>query len=188
MALSQQKFREIVLQLLYSQDVTHSNDALMIELMMSELTVSKKNVRLAQERVQKIRKCLSEIDPLIASVSISYDFERIQVVTKNILRLGVYELLYDDQIPHKVAIAEAIRLSRKFNTPESASFVNAVLDHLYQTRQGGQVNLQALTQQSQAFIQSEQIASDAAREQSLHKKELGTKSGEDLSHDTNGTV
>ena len=165
MALSQQKFREIVLQLLYSQDIAHPDDALMLELMMGELAVSKRNVRLAQERVQQIQELLSEIDPLITSVSTSYDFNRIQVVTKNILRLGVFELLFDDQIPPKVAISEAIRLSRKFNTPESASFVNAVLDHLYQASQGGPIDPQKLAQQSQALLQSEQIASDAAQEQ-----------------------
>jgi N utilization substance protein B len=170
MALAQQKFREIVLQLLYSQDIAHSDEALMTELMMSELAISKRNVQLAQKRVQKIRECLSKIDPLIASVSTSYDFERIQAVTKNILRLGVFELFYDDQIPHKVAIAEAIRLSRKFNTPESASFVNAVLDHLYQASQGGSTDSQILAQRSQALMQSEQIASNVACEHSFQKK------------------
>src|ERR1700730_15560992 len=169
MALSQQKFREIVFQLLYSQDIARPEEALMLELMMTELAVSKKNVRLAQERVNKIKEHLPEIDPLIASISTSYDFDRIQVVTKNILRLGVFELFFDDQIPPKVAIAEAIRLSRKFNTPESASFVNALLDHLYQARQGGQVDPQKLSQQSQALVQSEKIASDAAQEQSPRK-------------------
>jgi N utilization substance protein B len=171
MALSQQKFREIVFQILYSQDLGQPDEALMTELMMAELAVSKKNVRSAQERVQLIRKRLPEIDPLIASVSTSYDFDRIQTVTKNILRLAVFEMFFDDQIPPKVAIAEAIRLSRKFNTPESASFVNALLDHLYQASLGGPVDPQQLAQLSQALMQSEQIASDAAREQPLDKAE-----------------
>lgn len=171
MVLSQQKFREIVFQLLYSQDVANPNEALMLDLMMTELAVSKKNVRLAQERVQKIKDRLGEIDPLITSVSTSYDFARIQIVTKNILRLGVFELLFDDQIPPKVAIAEAIRLSRKFNTPESASFVNAVLDHLYQANKGGSINPQNIDEQAQALLQSEKIASEIALEQSLQNKE-----------------
>lgn len=169
MALSQQKFREIVLQLLYSQDVGHPDEALMTELMMAELAVSKKNVRLAQERVQKIQERFSEIDPLIASISTSYDFSRIQLVTKNILRLGVFELLFDDQIPPKVAIAEAIRLSRKFSTPESASFVNALLDHLYQTSQGGTVDSKKISQEVQTLLQSEKIEADAAQEQTLQE-------------------
>lgn len=177
MALSQQKFREIVLQLLYSQDITRPDEDLMLELMMTELAVSKRNVRLAQERVQKIKLILSELDYLIASVSKSYDFDRIQVVTRNILRLAAFELFYDDQIPQKVAIAEAIRLSRKFNTPESASFVNALLDQLYQKSLGKEVDLEKLTHQSETFFHSEQIASEIAKEQPHNKEE------EDLPHD-----
>ncbi len=173
MALSQQKFREIVFQLLYSQEIIRPDETLMLELMMAELAVSKKNVRLAQERAEKIKLLLPEIDSLISSVSTSYDFDRIQVVTKNILRLAVFELLFDDQIPHKVAIAEAIRLSRKFNTPESASFVNALLDHLYKKKQGIEVDLNPLSEQSKALLQSEIIASEAALETPLAENESG---------------
>ena len=122
MPLSPQKFREIVFQLLYSQDVAHPDEMLMTELMMGELAVSKKNVRLAQERVSSIRDQLPAIDEKISSVTVSYDFDRIQTVTKNILRLAVFELFFDPSIPPKVAIAEAIRLSRKFSTPESAAW------------------------------------------------------------------
>lgn len=172
MALSQQKFREIVLQLLYSQDLGQPNENLMTELMMAELAVSKRNVRLAQERVQMIYQHLPEIDSLITSAATSYDFDRIQLVTKNILRLGVFELFFDEQIPPKVAIAEAIRLSRKFNTPESASFVNAILDYLYQASLGEQTNPQQLTQHLQTLLKSEQTAAETAQEQALNRKNL----------------
>lgn len=161
MALSQQKFREIVFQLLYSQDVGRPNTELMIDLMMGELTVSKKNVRLAQDRVALILKELPDIDERISAISTSYDFDRIQTVTKNILRLAIFELFFDPLIPPKVAIAEAIRLSRKFSTPESASFVNALLDHLYQASLGTTSNAQDLEQLSQELLQSEKIASEA---------------------------
>lgn len=160
MALSQQKFREIVLQLLYSQDVGRPEEDLMTDLMMAELAVSRKNVRLAQERVAYIQKELPDIDRRIASVSKSYDFERIQTVTKNILRLAIFELFFDPLIPPKVAIAEAIRLSRKFSTPESAAFVNALLDHLYQESLGEHGNAQKIEQLSQELIKSEKIASE----------------------------
>lgn len=172
MALSQQKFREIVFQLLYSHEISSPDESLMLELMMAELAVSKKNVRLALERVEKIQLHLTEIDSLITSFSTSYDFNRIQIVTKNILRLAVYELLYDDEIPHKVAIAEAIRLSRKFNTAESASFVNAVLDQLYKKSLGCEIDSNQLRLQSQAFLESEKAASEAAQAKSHQIKEL----------------
>ena len=49
------------------------------------------------------------------------------------LRLAVYEMLYLSSLPPKVSIAEAIRLTRKYSTAESSSFINAVLDAIYQT-------------------------------------------------------
>ncbi len=165
MALAPQKFREIVLQLLYSQEIGQPEAHLMTDLMREELEVSKKNILLAQERVRTILARLPEIDRLITTVSTSYDFERIQIVTKNILRLGVFELLFDDQIPPKVAIAEAIRLSRKFNTRESAAFVNALLDHLYRIRLGEAADSDALVKKSQLLMESEKSASEKALEE-----------------------
>lgn len=67
---------------------------------------------------------------MITEHSTSYEFERIPRIERNVLRLGVYEIMYDSDIPPKVAIAEAIRLTRKFATPESATFVNAILDSI----------------------------------------------------------
>ncbi|WP_075882899.1 transcription antitermination factor NusB [Candidatus Protochlamydia sp. W-9] len=170
MALSQQKFREIVLQLLYSQDIAHPDENIMTDLIMNELSISKKNVRLAQEKVQKIVVQLAEIDSKISSVSLSYHFNRIQTVTKNILRLGVFELFFETDIPQKVVIAEAIRLSRKFSTPESASFVNALLDQLYQKSKGEEVNSDLLVESSQILEQSEQVATDFSLESPLSKE------------------
>ncbi len=178
MALPQQKFREIILQLLYSREVAQPENKDMVELIMTELAVSKKNVCLAQERVQKIENLFPEIDSLITSVSTSYSFERIQIVTKNILRLGIFELLFDDQIPPKVAIAESIRLSRKFSTPESASFVNAILDHLYQKKCGIPSNPQQMIQQSQALLESEQISAHMVQKKITQEKEEDENSKE----------
>src|SRR5947209_6907731 len=107
MSLSPQKFREIVFQILYSHDIGHPEDDAILELMMGELAVSKKNVKTALEKADKISRH-DEIDPLIASVSTSYTFERIQAVTRNILRLAVYELFFEKEAPPKVVIAEAI--------------------------------------------------------------------------------
>jgi transcription antitermination protein NusB len=174
MALSHQKFREIVFQLLYSYDLGSPDEKVMLELMMKELAVTKKNVRLAQEKVHKIQQSLSQIDPLIASVSTSYAFERIQTVAKNILRLGIFELFFDSQtppLPPKVAIAEALRLSRKFSSPESASFVNALLDHLYQASLGEKMNQDILEQQAQLLIESEKQALELIEQEKLKKAE-----------------
>lgn len=136
MSLPQQKFREIVFQALYAEQLGSTEKEEMIALLMRELEVTKKSVREALARVEAILPHLPEIDLLLGKTSTSYTFERIQTVEKNILRLSVYELLYDESVPKKVAIAEGMRLARKFGTPESAQFVNALLDTIYKQMVG----------------------------------------------------
>ena len=134
MALSPQKFREIVFQLLYSRDFILGEEEDTIDFMMEQLSVTKKVMKEAQQECGKIFARIPEIDDQIRHFSISYNLERIGRIEKNILRLGVYELCYQETVPSKVAIAEAIRLTRKFSTSESGSFINAVLDSILQDR------------------------------------------------------
>lgn len=161
MSLPQQKFREIVFQLLFSRDVGEVPDQGLVGLIMKELAVTRKSVLQALERVQMIEEFLPEIDAKIAEASSSYDFSRIQRVERNILRIGCYELLHDDAIPPAVAISEAMRLARKFGTVEAASYVNALLDHLHR---GGDRS-EELTRSAQELEMSEQAALQAAQEE-----------------------
>lgn len=171
MAQSMQKYREMVLQLLYSLDTASPDLDFNVELLMAELEISKKNVRAAQEMAQQILAKKKELDLMIASVSDSYAVERIQRVTLNILRLALFELFFQKQTPPKVAIAEAIRLSRKFNTPESAAFVNALLDQLYQASLGHPVETKPLKKHLDALEESEERAADAAKAKREEKDE-----------------
>ncbi len=132
MALPQQKFREIVFQLLYSQELGSTDQEAIIKLLMKELQVTKKSVKEAFEEVDQIIKHKAEIDAILSKFSTSYSFERIQTVEKNILRLALYEFFHEESIPKKVVISEGMRLARKFGSPESANFVNALLDTVYQ--------------------------------------------------------
>lgn len=140
MALPKQKFREIVFLLLYSHNAAKPNQEDMVHLVMEELSVTKKSVLQAQEQVQAILEKQKEIDQLITAASVSYDFDRIQSVERNVLRLGVFELLFDQEIPPRVAIAESLRLARKFGSPESVAFVNAILDNIYKSSGGDTEN------------------------------------------------
>lgn len=131
MALPPQKFREIVFQILYRQDFDLEREEEMIPFMMQELKVTKRVMLDAYERMEHILGKRDEIDRHIAAASQEYTFDRISRVEKTLLRLGVYELLFDPSLPGPIVIAEAIRLCRKFGTPESAHFVNAILDGIF---------------------------------------------------------
>jgi transcription antitermination protein NusB len=67
------------------------------------------------------------IDELITTYSHGWSLERMPAVDRNVLRIGVYEVLYVDEVPDAVAVSEAINLVRDLSTDESPSFVNGVL-------------------------------------------------------------
>ncbi len=138
LALPQRKFREIVFQMIYSQDFSSTVDPKAAASLLDQLKVTKKSLRLALEKVTTLFTHLEKIDHLISKFSEDYDFKRIARIERNILRLAVFELLYDESVPPKVAMAEAIRLSRKFGTPEGGAFVNAVLDAIHKNKESGE--------------------------------------------------
>ena len=131
MPLPIRKFRELVFQILYSSDFTENEDKDLISYLMHIQKVTRKSVALAHVAAERIKSEISTIDKLIAEASEEYSFQRIPKVERNILRLSVYELLFDKTIPEKVAIAEALRLSKKFSTPQSVLYINAIMDKIY---------------------------------------------------------
>ncbi|HSX37450.1 MAG TPA: transcription antitermination factor NusB [Chlamydiales bacterium] len=132
MSLPPQKFREIVYQILFSTAFVSEELEITALALMKELKVTKRTVMEACERVRQLLSKLEAIDAKIRTASDEYQFERISSAEKCALRLGVFELFFDASLPKKVAIAESIRLTRKFGTRESADFVNAILDAVYQ--------------------------------------------------------
>lgn len=79
------------------------------------------------ERENSILSKLSEIDKEISDKATGWTVERMGKVDLAIIRLAVYEILFDDTIPVGVAINEAVELAKKYGRDESGSFVNGVL-------------------------------------------------------------
>lgn len=69
----------------------------------------------------------ARIDELLADFSEGWTLERMPAVDRNVLRLGVWELLYADDVPDAVAVSEAAALVRELSTDDSPSFVNGIL-------------------------------------------------------------
>ena len=72
-----------------------------------------------------------ETDKLIKDRSKNWDFERITVIDKLILRMALVEMIYIDEVPHKVSIAEGVEIAKEFSTEDSSSFINGILDSIY---------------------------------------------------------
>ena len=98
------------------------------------LTRYPENVRIfAAQLVRGTLSHRTEIDQFIKQNAINWSLERMAVVDRNILRYAVYELLYEDVIPPKVTINEALDISKKYSTPKSSAFINGILDHIHHT-------------------------------------------------------
>ncbi len=74
-----------------------------------------------------------EIDELIKGQADNWRLERMSAVDRNVLRLAVYEFLYEPDVPQLVVVDEAIELAKKFGSEQSGRFVNGLLDGLLKT-------------------------------------------------------
>ncbi len=81
----------------------------------------------AAELVRGVATHRDQIDSLIAENAVDWTLDRMPAVDRNILRIGVYELLWADDVPDGVAISEAVKLAQDLSTDASPSFVNGLL-------------------------------------------------------------
>ncbi len=75
---------------------------------------------------------LEKIDAVIAEYAPKWPIEQMTLIDRNILRIGIYELLFNDAVPAKVAINEAIEIAKTYGGLSSGKFVNGILGAIYQ--------------------------------------------------------
>ncbi|MDO4329247.1 MAG: transcription antitermination factor NusB [Lachnospiraceae bacterium] len=92
--------------------------------------MSEANSSFLKERTEKIMKLVPELDEKINSVAEGWKTKRMGKVELTILRLAVFEMKYDEEIPEKVAINEAVELAKKFGGKDSSAFINGILAKL----------------------------------------------------------
>jgi transcription antitermination protein NusB len=80
--------------------------------------------------VRGVERARAELDGLIAQHARGWRLERMPVIDRNLLRIGLYEILHDASIPNAVAITEAVELAKELSTDDSGRFVNGVLARL----------------------------------------------------------
>jgi transcription antitermination protein NusB len=91
-----------------------------------------------QGKIKGVMDNIEKIDGLITKYATDWPLEQITIVDRNVLRIGAYELLFDTEIPPKVAINEAIEIAKAFGGESSGKFVNGVLGAMYKNEMGGQ--------------------------------------------------
>ena len=133
--MKRRELREHIFQLLFrvdfnGQDEMEEQVSLYVDDMKEEEIVEPKDETYIEEKYKKIVEKLPEIDELLEKYSKGWKLSRMNKVDLTILRLGVYEMKYDEDIPERVAINEAVELAKKFGGDESPAVVNAVLAKL----------------------------------------------------------
>ncbi|MEA3449446.1 MAG: transcription antitermination factor NusB [Patescibacteria group bacterium] len=84
-----------------------------------------------QNLINGVLKNQKKIDTHISKYATEWPLEQITIIDRNILRIGVYELIFNEDIPAKVAINEAIEIAKTFGSISSGKFVNGVLGAIY---------------------------------------------------------
>lgn len=85
------------------------------------------DARFIREHYREIAARLGEIDKILNDVTTGWRTERMNTVDLTILRLATYEIMWDERVPDKAAINEAVELAKKYSGGQSPSFVNGVL-------------------------------------------------------------
>ncbi len=128
------KAREIALKILYQSEITRREIKLVIEGFFGMMEKVDKIVEdFAHKIALGVEEHFEEIDQTITKHATNWQLKRMAIIDRNILRLGVYELLFAPDIPPKVTINEAVELAKKYGDIESSKFVNGILDKIHKT-------------------------------------------------------
>mgnify|MGYP002630397710 CR=1 FL=1 len=129
--LSRGSARELVFQAMYASDSGGSSSSDTLTRFFSDRGVVGENTKFARRLIEGISKNQAAIDSKIVQFAPAFPLESMSPVDRAILRLAVYELLFDtlesDTTPASVAINEAVKIAKKFGSESSGRFVNGVL-------------------------------------------------------------
>ena len=124
---ARRKARAIALQALYEIDSAGHDVEAVVTRFLAEGGLSEENDAFVRELVSKVIQNKEKIDHNIKKFATAWPIEQIPVVDRSILRLAIFEILFDNKVSVKVAINEAVELAKKFGSDNSPKFVNGVL-------------------------------------------------------------
>jgi len=120
--------RELALTFLYQMDLGVEDLASVLAEIASDRHSSTRVRKFAATLVEGVWSRRAEVDDLISRHLQHWKIERLTRTDRGLLRMGVYEMRFDPEVPEKVAINEAVEIGKKFGGDESGKFINGVLD------------------------------------------------------------
>ena len=130
--------RYICLQLLFASEISneYKKDDLLDNFFQKSSEPLVENIKKSQiDYIQKLYETTisnkDEVDKIIEKKLNNWEMKRIAAIDKVILRMSISEMLYIDEVPPKVSITEGVEIAKVFSTDDSSSFVNGILDAVY---------------------------------------------------------
>lgn len=122
--------REAALQFIYQLDLMGFDKLEEMEAFLASEELTDDVLDYARSLIIGVHENWDALGERIAWAAKNWELERMAVVDRNILRLGIYELLFREDIPPKVVINEAVELGKRYSTEQTGSFVNGILDSI----------------------------------------------------------
>ncbi len=135
------KAREATLQILFQLDFNNSEPGQTINHYWQERKALPEIRKYSQWLVEGIISNQKEIDRIIQSFSEHWRLSRMAVVDRNILRMAVFELLYEENVAPAIIINEAIEIAKKYSGQEAAVFINGILDAISKKLDSVKINI-----------------------------------------------
>jgi len=137
---TRRKSRELALQALYQGELAGETGLLDFEDFCAHFQVNRKAMPYAKKLLHGVQDQREEINQLISRYAENWRLERMSVIDRNILRLAVFELYYQDDVPTSVAINEAVEIAKRYSTDDSGPFINGILDAMARAVISGAAN------------------------------------------------
>ncbi len=128
--------RESALKILYEVDIKKSKDSSEIDEILNDywerdnLNANDDIKNFASEIVRGVLANIVQIDGYISKFTKKWDITRIDKVEKNILRIGIFEIIFFGKVPTVVSINEAIEIAKKYGAADADKFINGILDQI----------------------------------------------------------
>jgi N utilization substance protein B len=127
---ARRRARGVALQTLFEVDLARHDPSRVLGQRLEDCDVGADGAEFARHLVEGVLSNLANIDPTIAEIAPEWPLAQMSPVDKNILRIAIYEMTLDEDIPIKVAINEAVELAKLYGSESSRRFVNGALGTL----------------------------------------------------------
>lgn len=122
--------REVAMKLVYQTEIQKSDKEWQLNFVLENKPLTNKDKQYVKDVVNGVSDNIEKIDPLIEKYAIGWKLNRISKVDLSILRVGIYEILFRNDIPYNVSINEAVEMAKKYSTMEAGSFINGILSKI----------------------------------------------------------